>query len=134
MAHIKMGMSLAEIEKRLGPNPEWQVRISRKDKRAALIKFDQTEFYLGPEEEQKLYGIQITYSKPADAKGLQMDYRELVRPLSRLKLKNFLHAQQIPFQETVSPYDARELLLSLETGIQFFFDEEEILQKFGRFL
>ena len=132
--HIKMGMSLKEVENLLGQNPGWKVPISRKDKRPSLIKYDRTEFYFGHEEIQALYGIQITYSQPANIQKLQMDYQELVKAPGRNGLKDFLISNKIPFQETPSPYDPSDQILALETDILFFFDEEEELQKFGRFL
>lgn len=134
LAHIKMGMSLKEVENLLGQNPGWKVPISRKDKRPSLIKYDRTEFYFGHEEIQPLYGIQITYSQPADVQKLQMDYRELVKAPNRNGLKDFLNSNKIPFQEITSPYDPSDQIFALESNILFFFDEDENLQKFGRFL
>lgn len=45
--------------------------------RPALIKYDQTELYFNDQDDQKLYGVQVTYSKPADKKELEMDYCDL---------------------------------------------------------
>ena len=134
LAHVKMGMSLKEVEHLLGQNPGWKVPISRKDKRPSLIKYDQTEFYFGHEEIQALYGIQITYSQPASSQKLLMDYRELVKAPARNGLKDFLTSYKIPFQEKTSPYDPLDQIFALETDILFFFDEDGKLQKFGRFL
>ena len=129
-----MGLSLKEVEDFLGQNPGWKVPVSRKDKRPSLIKYDLTEFYFGHEETQTLYGIQITYSQPADVQKLQMDYRELVKAPGRNELKDFLNSNRIAFQEITSPYDPSDQILAIEADILFFFDEEEKLQKFGRFL
>ena len=134
LAHLKMGMSLKEVENLLGPNPGWKVPISRKDKRPSLIKYDRMEFYFGHEELQPLYGIQITYSQPASAQKLQVNYRKLINAPGRNELKDFLHSNKIPFQEITSPYDPSDQIFALESDILFFFDEEGKLQKFGRFL
>lgn len=70
LTNFPFGTEQQTVIDKLGDNPGWTVAISRKDKRLALIKYDRTEFYFNGQENQKLCGVQVTYSQPADKKGL----------------------------------------------------------------
>lgn len=134
LENFPFGTYLETVLVTLGDNKEFAVAISKKDKRCALVKYDCIEFYFTTEEKQRLYGVQATYSLPAEPKGLLVDYAALLNPLNINQTKQFLNQHNISFFSAVhgsAEYDGQ---LSTTEGVTFYFDDNGQLEKFGRFI
>jgi len=116
----------------LGDNPGWIVPISKSDSRTALVKYGRTELYF--EENQKLWGVQITSSRQAPKRALAMDYQELKKSLSYNRTKIFLSKNNIGFEEKASEYDKNDRVIKTQGQVIFYFDNNGRIDKFGRFL
>lgn len=134
LTNFPFGSDRQTILDKLGNNPDWIVTISKKDKRPALIKYDQTEFYFNRQDNQRLYGVQVTYSQPADKKGLHMEYGDLRQALDYGQTKDFLTRNNVPFIETSSDFDTGTQVIKTQGQVSFFFSDENRLEKFGRFI
>lgn len=134
LTNFPFGTHREIITDQLGDSPGWTVAISRKDKRPAIMKYDQTEFYFNAEAKQKLRGVQVTYSQPADKKGFDMDYDDLRQSLTYQQTIDFLIRNNISFEEELSEYDKNDKIIKTSGQIIFYFTDNERLQKFGRFL
>lgn len=134
LTNFPLGTAPEKVIAMLGDNIGWTVPISRKDKRLGLIKYDRTEFYFNNQDNQKLFGVQVTYSQPADKKGLEMDYSELINELSYEQIKAFLARNKISFEETISEYDKETRVIKTQGQVIFSFSDDNRLEKFGRFV
>jgi hypothetical protein len=134
LTNFPFGTGWKTIISTLGDNPGWTVMLSRKDKRPAIIKYDQTEFYFNEQVNQELYGVLVTYSQPADKKGLDMDYDSLKRNLNYRQVIDFLTRHHISFEERFSEYDTNDKVIKTIGQVIFYFSDDKKLQKFGRFL
>lgn len=112
----------------------WTVPISKKDKRPAILKYDQTEFYFHSDNDQKLKGIQITYSEPGDKARINTNYGPLKEALNYDEIKSLLTSQAIAFSEKSSPYDNETNVIETDAHVIFFFEDRGVVQKFGRFI
>ncbi len=134
LTNFPFGTDRQTITHHLGTNPDWTVTISRKDKRPAIIKYGLTEFYFNAQVHQKLRGVQITYSQPADKKGFDMDYGDFRQNLTYRQTIDFLIRNDIPFEEGFSEYDSNDKIIKTSGQVIFYFTDNKTLQKFGRFL
>lgn len=134
LTNFPFGTDLKTITDTLGDNPGWTVAISRKDKRPAIVKYDQTELYFDEQVNQKLRGVLITYSQPADKKAFDMDYSDFRRRLNDEQVMDFLTRHHISFKEECSAYDMNDQVIKTSGEVIFYFSDDKTLQKFGRFL
>ncbi len=134
LTNFAFGTDRQTITDQLGDNPDWTVAISRKDKRPAIIKYGLTEFYFNAQVHQKLCGVQITYSQPADKHGFDMEYGDLRQSLTYRQTIDFLIRHDIPFEEGLSEYDNNDKIIKTGGQVIFYFTDNKTLQKFGRFL
>ncbi len=133
LANFIFGTRQEVIIKALGETT-WTIPISNKDKRYAVIKYDQVEFYFNHNEIQSLYGIQITYSQAGEAKNLNLEYNGLNKALSYSNIKVFLKDNNILFFEKKSEYDISDTIIETEGQVIFHFNDDNQVQKIGRFV
>ena len=133
LSNFKFGASRQSIYKILGDST-WTVQVSKSDNRPALVKYGQIEFYFDRTEDQRLYGVQITYSKHDDKTNLDVEYGELEKPLSLSNLKLLLNKNSIAFNEKTSYYDKSDNVIETQGQVLFYFDNDNNVSKFGRFL
>ncbi len=112
----------------------WTIPISETDKRHSLIKYDRVEFYFDYSIDQKLYGVLVTYTKPAKKNKLNVEYGKLKQSISYSDLKSYLHDQNISFEEKQSDFDKTDVIIETEGNVVFYFNDDNTVQKFGRFL
>lgn len=134
LTNFPFGTDRKTITDTLGDNPGWTVTVSRKDKRPAIIKYDQTEFYFNEQVNQKLRGVLITYSQAADKKAFDMDYGDFRCSLDYQQVTDFLTKHHISFKEEPSEYDTCDQVIKTSGQVIFYFSDDKALQKFGRFL
>ncbi len=134
LTNFPFGTNLKTITDTLGDNPDWTVAISRKDKRPAIVKYDQTELYFNKQVSQELRGVLITYSQPADKKAFDMDYADFRDRPDYQQVMDFLTRHHIAFKEERSEYDASDQVIITSGQVIFYFSDDKTLQKFGRFL
>jgi hypothetical protein len=134
LSNFPMGTELKAILNELGENRGWTLPISRKDKRPALIKYGQVEFYFTASEFQKLSGVQITYTSKADSRLFILDCGELKGDLDCDVVKSYLTDNKIAFTEAISSGEKDSLLLTTEGQVDLIFSDSNGLEKIGRFL
>lgn len=130
---FKFGCTPQTLINTLGET-SWTIPLDDNDNRPALIKYDQVEFYFDDNKTQKLCGIQITYSQPGDRKNLSVEYGRLKQKVNYTDLKSYLQDQNISFTEKLSEYDKTDSVIETQGHVIFHFDNENNIQKFGRFL
>ncbi len=133
LSNFKFGMDQKTIISILGET-SWTIPVSTKDRRHALIKYDIIEFYFNASESQSLYAVQITYSEPGNKNNLNIDYKNLDKPLRYSEIKDLLNKNSISFEEKESDYDRSDNVIETQGNVTFYFDSENKVQKFGRFI
>lgn len=129
LTSFPFGTDLLNVTSSLGENEGWSVPIGGKDKRAGLIKYDQTEFYFDSNDIQRLWGVQVTYSEPADKRNFEMNYRELRKEINYDQVKAFLVAHKVSFTE----FD-EDKVIKTEGEVIFRFWDDNTVAKLGRFI
>ncbi|MGB1243266.1 MAG: hypothetical protein ACPG49_12135 [Chitinophagales bacterium] len=138
LTNFPFGISLTIVFSILGET-KWTIPISRKDRRIAVAKYGQIEFYFDYGFPQKLHGIKVIYSEMGKKgiiqrfegeKGrMKVNYQRFEGEVSYTETKKILFEHDIDFQE-----DRNGQIIFTEKGVVFYFDENDFLQTFQRFV
>lgn len=112
---------------------KWTIPISRKDKRIAVAKYGQIEFYFDHELSQKLYGVQLTYTQKGEKGKMEMDCQGFADELSYNETKKLLFKHGVVFKEKANKVDDSKVITT-KGGVVFYFKGEDTLQKIGKFV
>ncbi len=133
LQNLPFGTELDDLVSRLGPS-ECIVPVNRQDKRPVSVKYDRMEFHFSSEEPQMLRGVQVTSDLACDAFMLKLDYGSIDRNARYKEVIQVLESNDIPFRESYASSDLSSQVIAIESGVSFFFSENGLIERYGRFL